>query len=82
MCVIYGGLPPETRRQQARLFNETGNGYDILVASDAVGLGLNLNIRRVIFHTLHKNDRTDVVPISVSQIKQIAGMAPHPSASV
>ena len=49
MCVVYGALPPEMRRQQARLFNESGNGYDVLVASDAVGMGLNLNIRRIVF---------------------------------
>lgn len=45
---IYGALPPETRRRQANLFNDPNSGYDVLVASDAVGLGLNLNIRRVV----------------------------------
>jgi len=40
--------PPETRRQQAQLFNAEGSGFDILVASDAVGMGLNLNIRRIV----------------------------------
>ncbi len=51
-CVIYGGLPPETRKSQATLFNDFESGYDVLVASDAVGLGLNLNIKRIIFHKL------------------------------
>ncbi len=55
-CVIYGALPPEMRRLQARLFNERDSEYSVLVASDAVGMGLNLNIRRVIFHTLEKYD--------------------------
>ena len=41
-AVIYGGLPPETRTLQARLFNDPDSGYDVLVASDAVGMGLNL----------------------------------------
>lgn len=41
-AVIYGSLPPETRAQQARLFNDPNSGYDILVASDAIGMGLNL----------------------------------------
>lgn len=45
---IYGALPPETRRRQANMFNDADSGYDVLVASDAVGLGLNLNIRRVV----------------------------------
>ena len=53
-AVIYGALPPETRRAQARLFNEPGGGADVLVASDAVGMGLNLNIRRVVFAGLTK----------------------------
>ena len=55
-CVIYGALPPEMRRLQARLFNERDSEYSVLVASDAVGMGLNLNIRRIIFHTLEKYD--------------------------
>lgn len=42
VAVIYGSLPPETRAQQARLFNDPDNEYDILIASDAVGMGLNL----------------------------------------
>jgi len=42
VAVIYGSLPPETRAQQARLFNDPDNDYDILVASNAVGMGLNL----------------------------------------
>jgi len=41
-AVVYGSLPPETRAQQARLFNDPDNDYDFLVASDAIGMGLNL----------------------------------------
>lgn len=74
-CVIYGALPPETRRQQATLFNEQDNEYDVLVASDAVGMGLNLNIRRVIFYNLSKYNGDKMVPVPASQVKQIAGRA-------
>jgi ATP-dependent RNA helicase SUPV3L1/SUV3 len=42
VAVVYGALPPEVRAQQARYFNDEDNDYDILVASDAVGMGLNL----------------------------------------
>ena len=42
VAVIYGSLPPEIRAQQAALFNDQNNDYDILVASDAIGMGLNL----------------------------------------
>lgn len=72
-CLIYGALPPETRRQQAKLFNETDNEYNVLVASDAVGMGLNLNIGRIIFTSLVKNIGGKKAAISTSEIKQIAG---------
>lgn len=72
-AVIYGSLPPETRNDQARLFNQ--GQYDVLVASDAVGMGLNLNIGRIIFEKTRKFNGSDVVPVPVSQIKQIAGRA-------
>lgn len=74
-CVIYGALPPETRRQQANLFNDQENEYDVLVASDAVGMGLNLNIRRVVFYSLNKYNGDKIVPVAASQVKQIAGRA-------
>lgn len=41
-AVVYGALPPETRSEQARLFNDPDSKYSVLVASDAVGMGLNL----------------------------------------
>lgn len=52
VCIVYGSLPPKTRQQQAQTFNDPESGYDILVASDAIGMGLNLNIGRIIFSTL------------------------------
>ncbi|KAH6722975.1 hypothetical protein BKA61DRAFT_626233 [Leptodontidium sp. MPI-SDFR-AT-0119] len=55
-AVVYGSLPPETRAQQAALFNDPNNDYDFLVASDAVGMGLNLSIKRVIFESTSKHD--------------------------
>ena len=75
-CVVYGALPAETRQEQARLFNTPGTGYNVLVATDAVGMGLNLNIRRVVFSTLNKPTRSqEIVPLSASAIKQLAGRA-------
>lgn len=74
-CVIYGALPPETRRQQATLFNDQDNEFDVLVATDAVGMGLNLNIRRVVFYGLSKYNGDKIVPVPASQVKQIAGRA-------
>ena len=42
VAIVYGSLPPETRARQASLFNDQNNDYDYLVASDAIGMGLNL----------------------------------------
>ena len=44
VAVVYGSLPPDVRAQQAKLFNDPNNDYDILVASDAIGMGLNLYV--------------------------------------
>ncbi|CCM04569.1 uncharacterized protein FIBRA_06750 [Fibroporia radiculosa] len=74
-AVAYGRLPPEIRSEQAALFNDPDSGYDILVASDAVGMGLNLKIKRIIFDTVRKYDGNRLVLLSTSQIKQIAGRA-------
>ena len=41
-AVAYGRLPPEIRSEQAALFNEPSSNYDVLIGSDAVGMGLNL----------------------------------------
>ncbi len=43
--MVYGSLPSETRAAQAKIFNSPDTGYDVLVASDAIGMGLNLNIK-------------------------------------
>ena len=74
-AIIYGSLPPETRTQQANLFNDPDNEYDFLVASNAVGMGLNLSIKRLIFQTAHRKIRGRLEAITVPEIKQIAGRA-------
>ncbi|ETS82616.1 hypothetical protein PFICI_04492 [Pestalotiopsis fici W106-1] len=74
-AIVYGGLPPETRAQQAALFNDPDNDYDFLAASDAIGMGLNLEIKRVVFEATHKRKRSGYQPLSVSDIKQIGGRA-------
>ena len=71
--VIYGALPPETRSAQARMFNEEKT--DVLVASDAIGMGLNLNIGRIIFHTTIKKGMEVPYFVEPSHVKQIAGRA-------
>lgn len=75
VAIVYGSLPPEVRAQQAALFNDPNNDYDILVASDAIGMGLNLAIKRIVFETITKYNGAYFDTIQASQIKQIAGRA-------
>jgi ATP-dependent RNA helicase SUPV3L1/SUV3 len=75
VAVIYGGLPPETRKAQARLFNDPDSDYNVLVASDAVGMGLNLNIGRIIFGQLKKFDGQAKRQLTISEVLQVAGRA-------
>jgi len=110
-----GNLPPDTRRQQAALFNQHNTDTDqpsdtqgevhksrhlgkrrinkgpnkqgrinkgpnnvnnsVLVATDAIGMGLNLSIRRVIFSSLMKFDGHEHRDLHPTEVKQIAGRA-------
>ena len=73
VSVIYGALPPEVRRREAERFAH--GAAHILVATDAIGMGLNLPIRRVLFSTLVKFDGQDDRTLDVSEVHQIAGRA-------
>uniref|UniRef100_A0A3B1KL41 ATP-dependent RNA helicase SUPV3L1, mitochondrial n=1 Tax=Astyanax mexicanus TaxID=7994 RepID=A0A3B1KL41_ASTMX len=79
-AVIYGSLPPGTKLAQAKKFNDPDDHCKILVATDAIGMGLNLSIRRIIFNSLVKpnvNEKgeKEMLPLSTSQALQIAGRA-------
>ena len=73
VSVIYGALPPEVRRREAERFAQ-GESH-ILVATDAIGMGLNLPIRRVLFSTMTKFDGQGDRPLTESEVHQIAGRA-------
>ena len=75
VSVIYGNLPPIARKEQARLFSDPSSGYNILVATDAVGMGLNLSINRIVFTSIEKFDGQKRRLLSSSEIKQIGGRA-------
>jgi ATP-dependent RNA helicase SUPV3L1/SUV3 len=70
---IYGALSPEVRRTESERFC-TGKA-DILVATDAIGMGLNLPIRRVIFSNIHKFDGVASRHLNSTEVRQIAGRA-------
>ncbi|RDA96183.1 hypothetical protein CP533_1636 [Ophiocordyceps camponoti-saundersi (nom. inval.)] len=74
-AVVYGSLPPEVRKQQAELFNQPDNDYDFVVASDAIGMGINLGIRRIVFMTKAKYDGSGLRDLHPYEVKQIAGRA-------
>jgi ATP-dependent RNA helicase SUPV3L1/SUV3 len=73
VSVIYGALPPEVRRREAERFAH-GHAH-ILIATDAIGMGLNLPIRRVLFSTMKKFDGQADRTLNESEVHQIAGRA-------
>lgn len=73
VSVIYGDLPPEVRKLQYNAFRSGENG--ILVTTDAIGMGVNLPIRRIIFMNLQKFDGEEVRYLNSQEIKQIGGRA-------
>lgn len=47
VAVIYGGLPPGTKLAQAAKFNDPNSNCKVLVATDAIGMGLNLWVETI-----------------------------------
>jgi ATP-dependent RNA helicase SUPV3L1/SUV3 len=72
-AAIYGALSPEVRREEARRFNQ--GEARIVSATDAIGMGLNLPVKTVVFTTLTKFDGEKEVTLSDSATRQIAGRA-------
>ena len=73
VSMIYGSMPPETRKKQIEQFI---NGVtSIIVATDAIGMGLNLPIRRIVFLENEKFDGTRRRRLTSQEVKQIAGRA-------
>ena len=73
VSVVYGALSPEVRREQARRFRE--GEADIMVATDAVGMGLNLPAHTLCFYTDEKFDGIQNRQLNVQEVKQIGGRA-------
>jgi ATP-dependent RNA helicase SUPV3L1/SUV3 len=73
VSVIYGGLSPEVRRNEARRFREGES--DIVCATDAIGLGLNLPLDRVVFYETDKFDGEINRRLEPAELLQIAGRA-------
>lgn len=73
VSMIYGSMPPETRKKQMQRF--LNGETSVIVATDAIGMGLNLPIRRIIFLENEKFDGTRRRRLTSSEVKQIAGRA-------
>jgi len=73
VAAVYGALAPEVRRREAARF--LSGEADVVVATDAIGMGLNLPCRRVLFTALEKFDGRTVRPLTATEVKQIAGRA-------
>jgi len=72
-AIIYGALPYATRRRQMDGFLDGRTEY--VVATDAIGMGLNLPIRRVLFMETEKYDGVERRELKPEEIQQIAGRA-------
>ncbi|MEE9433038.1 MAG: helicase-related protein [Sphingorhabdus sp.] len=72
-AVVMGALSPRTRNAQVEMF-QSGE-VDYLVATDAIGMGLNLDVRHVAFAGLSKFDGKRRRRLTVSEMAQIAGRA-------
>jgi ATP-dependent RNA helicase SUPV3L1/SUV3 len=72
-AMIYGSLSPQVRRTEAARFN--GGEAEVLIATDAIGMGLNLNIRRILFGSLRKFTGSAVGWLEPEPMRQIAGRA-------
>ncbi|CCG40762.1 helicase-related protein [Magnetospirillum molischianum] len=73
VAVVLGALSPRTRNAQVGLY-QTGE-VDYIVATDAIGMGLNLDVDHVAFASLSKFDGRAPRPLAPAEIAQIAGRA-------
>ncbi len=73
VSVVYGNLSPEVRREEARRFRE--GETEVLVATDAIAMGMNLPIQTILFFKGDKFDGERQRPLTPSEIHQISGRA-------
>ncbi|VXC28908.1 helicase-related protein [Massilia sp. 9I] len=73
VATVYGNLSPEVRRAQAERFRE--GQADIVVGTDALAMGLNMPIARIVMTTTVKYNGVEEEEISAALAKQIAGRA-------
>ena len=72
-AIVMGSLSPKTRNAQVNLY-QSGD-VDFLVATDAIGMGINMDLENVYFSNLKKFDGKKLRKLNLSEIGQIAGRA-------
>jgi len=72
-AVVMGALSPRTRNAQVAMYQD--GDVDYLVATDAIGMGLNLDVDHVAFSALSKFDGRRMRPLAPNELAQIAGRA-------
>ncbi len=72
-AVVMGALSPRTRNAQVALYQE--GDVDYLIATDAIGMGLNLDIEHVAFSSTRKFDGRRMRDLAPNELAQIAGRA-------
>jgi len=72
-AIIMGSLSPKTRNSQVKLY-QSGDA-NFLVATDAIGMGINMDINNISFSSLKKFDGKKIRRLNLSEMSQIAGRA-------
>ena len=72
-AIVMGSLSPKTRNAQVELYQS--EDVDFLVATDAIGMGINMDLENVFFSNLKKFDGKKLRRLNLSEIGQIAGRA-------
>jgi ATP-dependent RNA helicase SUPV3L1/SUV3 len=72
-AVVLGALSPKTRNAQVELYQD--GEVDFLIATDAIGMGLNLDVDHVAFASIHKFDGRERRELTNAEIGQVAGRA-------
>jgi len=73
VSVVYGNLSPEVRREEARRFRE--GETEIMIATDAIAMGMNLPIQTILFSKAEKYDGITTRNLFPSEVHQISGRA-------
>lgn len=73
VSVVYGNLSPEVRREEARRFR--AGETQVLIATDAIAMGMNLPIHTILFSKAEKFDGVSQRKLYASEVHQISGRA-------